>query len=157
MFEKFTDTPSAVRETAKIIRVLDVLIPKITPASSTCGASSEDVFGSLRSLGALVEELSSRNDIYFSIQKKQSLKSSAKIVSQVTNFLTNLKKTFSKFNQICSRDKSYNIEVITALVDIMADLAGLYRAVGGESAAEEISKQGELAKKLVVSIVSNST
>ena len=32
-FEKFTNTHSVVRETARIICVLDVLIPKITPAS----------------------------------------------------------------------------------------------------------------------------
>ena len=75
VFEKSIDTPKAVRETANILRLLDTLIPKITPATSTCGTSSADVFGSLQSLGVLVDELATKDDIYFSIQKKQSLKS----------------------------------------------------------------------------------
>ena len=55
-----SDTPKAVRETANIIRLLDVLIPKITPSTSVCRTSSADVFDSMRSLGALVEDLSSK-------------------------------------------------------------------------------------------------
>ena len=43
------------------------------------------------------------------------------------------------------------MEVITGMVDMMADLADLYRAVGGESAAQEIMSQGDFTKKLVVS------
>ena len=151
VFEKSIDTPKAVRETANILRLLDTLIPKITPATTTCRSSSSDVFGSLKSLGVLVNELASKDDIFFSIQKKQSLKSSADIVFKVTNFLTKLKKSFSKFEQFCTKNKDYNIEVITAMGDMMTDLADLYRAVGGTTAAEEISKQGDFTKKVVVS------
>ena len=103
VFEKSIDTTKAVRETANILRLLDTLIPKITPATSTCGTSSADVFGSLQSLGVLVDELATKDDIYFSIQKKQSLKSSADIVFKVTNFLTQLKKSFSKFDRFCTK------------------------------------------------------
>ena len=152
VFQGLTDTPTAVRETAKIFRILDVLIPKISPdTSSTCRSTSADVFGSLSSLGVLVNELSSRDDIYFSAQKRQSLKNSANIVTKVTNFLTQLKKSFSKFDRICTNNKDYNIEVITAMGDMMTDLADLYRAIGGSTAAEEISKQGDFTKKVVVS------
>ena len=44
VFEKSIDTPKAVRETANILRLLDTLIPKITPATSTCGTSKVLVF-----------------------------------------------------------------------------------------------------------------
>ena len=91
------------------------------------------------------------DNIYFSTQKRQSLKSSAKTVLRVTNFLTQLQRSFSKFDRICTTNKDYNIEIITAMGDMMTDLAGLYRAVGGSSAAEEISDQGEFTKKVVVS------
>ena len=108
VFENLEDTPTAVRETAKILRLLDVLIPKISPdTTSTCRSTSADIFGSLRSLGDLIEELSSRNDIYFSTQKRQSLQSSAKIITRVTNFLSRLKNTFSKFTG--SAPKARNI------------------------------------------------
>ena len=109
------------------------------------------MFGSLHSLGVLVNELSSRDDIYFSAQKRQSLKSSAKIVTKVTNFLTQLTKSFFKFDRICTKNKDYSIEVITAMGDMMTDLADLYRAVVGTTAAEEIYEQGDFTKKVVVS------
>ena len=153
VFEKLTDTPTAVREAANIIRLLDVLIPKITPAtpSSVCGPSSGDEFASLRSIGVIVDELSSKTDLYINLQKKQNLKTSAMIISEVTNFLTQVKKSFSKFDQFCTRDKEYNIEAITAIGEMMTDLADLYRVLGGLTAADEISKQGDFTKKVVVS------
>merc|ERR1711892_1599541 len=59
-FEKITDTPTVVREAANILRLLEVLIPKLAPANvQVCGASNAQAFGSLRSLAALVDELSS--------------------------------------------------------------------------------------------------
>ena len=152
IFETSINTPRAVRETANILRLLDVLIPKLTPASSsTCRATSYDEFDSLHSLGVLIDELSSKDDLYFNAHKRQSLKSSAKIVSQVTNFLTQLKRTFSKFDQSCTSDKSYNIEVITAIGNLMTELADLYSSLGGVTAAVDISKQADFTGKVVVS------
>ena len=154
VFEKRIDAPTAVRETANILRLLDVLITKMTPdTSSTCRSTSADVFGSMSSLGVLVDELSSKDNIYFSTQKRQSLKSSAKIVTKVTNFLSKLKRSFSKFDRICTKNKDYNIEIITAMGDMMTDLTDLYRAVGGSAAAEEISEQRDFTKKVVVSTI----
>jgi hypothetical protein len=46
-FQNLTDTPKAVRETAKIIRLLDVLIPKLTPSTSVCTTSNADVIESM--------------------------------------------------------------------------------------------------------------
>ena len=152
VFEKRIDAPTAVRETANILRLLDVLIPKMTPdTSSTCRSTSADVFGSMSSLGVLVDELSSKDNIYFSTQKRQSLKSSAKIVTKVTNFLSKLKRSFSKFDRICTKNKDYNIEIITAMGDMMTDLTDLYRDLCGLTAAEDTSKQGDFTKKVVVS------
>jgi len=151
VFKKQTDVPTAVRQTSKILLLLDVLVPKITPAS-TCVASSDDVFASMRSLAVLLNELSSRNDVYFSIQKRQSLKSSAKILTKVATFLTQLKSSFSKFDQFCTEDKEYNIEVVTAISDVMTDLADLYTDLGGETVADEVRKQGDFTKKIVKNI-----
>merc|ERR1712106_421928 len=40
-FEKITDTPTVVREAANILRLLEVLIPKLAPANvQVCGASN---------------------------------------------------------------------------------------------------------------------
>ena len=48
-FQNIKDTPKAVRQTAKIIGLLDALIPKLTPSTSGCQASSSDVFESMQS------------------------------------------------------------------------------------------------------------
>merc|ERR1712123_518583 len=153
VFEKDINTPAAVRETAKIIRLLDVLIPKLTPDTfSNCNPSSSNVFGSLHSLADLVDELSSEDDIYFSIQKRQSLKSSAKIVIKVTDFLSKLTNKFSRFDRFCTSDKSYNIEVISELSEIIADLTNLYRDLDGHDAAFEISKQGDFTRRVVANL-----
>jgi hypothetical protein len=148
--QDLSDTPKAVRETAKIIRLLDVLIPKITPSTSVCRTSSADVFDSMRSLGALVEELSSKDDLYFSTQKRQSLKSSAQIVSKVTNFLA--QESHFKFAHFCTKDKEYNKDFLTAIGKMMSDLADLYTALGGVTAANGLRKQEDFTKRVVVSL-----
>ena len=102
--QSFNDTVTpaeAVKVSAAMIRLLDVYIPKITPAApSYCG--HDDPFASFHSLVALLEELSAKDDLYFSLQKRQELKSSVKILFSAINFLTKLKKTRSKFNTLCT-------------------------------------------------------
>ena len=74
-------------------------------------------------------------------------------MSRATNFLAKIQQSFSKFDQFCTRDESYNREFITAIGDMMTDLAGFYRAMGGIDAAQDISKQGDFVRKLEVRIV----
>merc|ERR1712086_1032675 len=118
-FEKITDTPTVVREAANILRLLEVLIPKLAPANiQVCGASNTQAFGSLRSLAALVNELSNSNELYMPPQSREELKTSGKIISGVTSFLVKLNKSFTKFDKFCTSDK-YNIEAITAIGEMM--------------------------------------
>merc|ERR1712128_205241 len=65
-FQTINGTSKAVRQSAKIIRLLDVLIPKLTPSSFGCQKTSEDVLKSMRSLGAIVLDFSSENELYTS-------------------------------------------------------------------------------------------
>ena len=127
-------------------------MPKLAPASpSICAATNAEAFGSLRSLAALVDELSSTTDLYLTPKTKQDLQKSAKIISGVTTFVTQLNKSFSKFEKFCTSDKEYNIEAITAIGEMMTGLADLFGVLGGLSDAEQIRKQGDFTKKVVVS------
>ena len=149
-FQTISETHKAVKQTAKIIRLLDVLIPKLTPSTSVCQTTSEDVFESMRSLGDLVVELSEKDDLYTSSHGRQSLTSSAQILSKVTNFLT--KESHFKFDHFCTKDKEYNKEFITAIGKMMADLADLYEALGqSDIAANELRRQEQFTRKVVVS------
>ena len=58
-FPKISSMSNAVRQAAKIIRLLDVLIPKISPPSSTCKPANADVLYSMRDLESLLIDLSS--------------------------------------------------------------------------------------------------
>ena len=76
---------------------------------------------------------------------------STKIISGVTSFLVKLNKSFTKFDKFCTSDKEYNIEAITAIGEMMTDLADLFAVLGGITDAEEIRKQGDFTKTVVVS------
>ena len=95
------------------------------------------------SLAGLLDELSSKDDLHFSTQKRQSLKTSAKIVSKVT--------THFKFDHFCTTDKEYNTEFITAIGKMMSDLADLYTDLGGFVAANGLREQEDFTNKAVVS------
>lgn len=152
-FEKLTDTPTVIREAANILRLLEVLMPKLAPANpQVCGASNAQAFGSLRSLAVLVDELSSSTEIYMTHHTRAELRTSAKIISGVTTFVTKLNKSFTKFDKFCTSDKEYNIEAITAIGDMMTGLADLFSVLGGIRDAEEIRKQGDFTKKVVANI-----
>ena len=148
IFQNVTEISKAVRASGKIIRILEVLIPKLTPPTSACKTNSADVFESMRSLGSLVDELSSKDDLYYSAQVRQSLKSASKILSTATKFLK--KESHFKFDHFCTKNKDYNKEFFTAIGNMMSDLAVLYTDLGGEIAAEELRKQEDFTKKVVV-------
>lgn len=145
-FQNIHNAPKAVRQAAKIIRLFDVLIPKLTPPTSACKSTSTDVFQSMRSLESFVLDLSSKDDLYYTPQVRQSLKSSAQILSKVTALLT--KESHFKFDHFCTKDKEHNKEFITAVSKMMSDLADLYTDLGGDIAAQELRKQEAFAKKL---------
>merc|ERR1711892_1188891 len=129
--------------------ILDVLIPKLTP-SSICQTKSGDVLNSMNSLGALVNELSSKEDVYYTTHGRQTLKTSAKILSKVTKFLT--KESHFKFDHFCTKDKAYNKEFIGSVGNMMNDLADLYTGLGGVTAASELARQETFTKKVVANI-----
>merc|ERR1711892_569863 len=83
---------------------------------------------------------------------REELKDSAKIISGVTTFLTNLNKSFTKFDKFCTSDKEYNIEAITSIGEMMTNLADLFAVLGGITDAEEIRKQGDFTTTIVANI-----
>jgi len=149
-FQKIKDVSKAVKQAAKIIRLIDVLIPKLSAPFFTCKSTSNDVLVAMRGLGSLLVDLSSTDDLYYTPQVRQNLKSSAKILSKATAFLA--KASHFKFDNFCSKDTEQNKEFITAIGNMMSDLAELYFDLGGDFAAEEIKKKENFTKKIVAKI-----
>ena len=64
-FPKIQNMSDVVRQSAKIIGLLDVLLTKLSPPSFACKPSSTDDLLSMRNLGSLLIDLSSKDDLYF--------------------------------------------------------------------------------------------
>merc|ERR1711892_597584 len=145
IFQNVTDVSEAVRGSAQIIRILDVLIPKLSPPTSVCKDKNADVIGSMRSLGSLVEDLSSKDDLYYSPQVRQTLTSSAQIMSKVTKFLA--MESHFKFEHFCTKEKEHNMDFIAAVGKMMSDLADLYTDLGGFAAAYQMKLYKDFIQK----------
>merc|ERR1712217_503434 len=137
-----------VRQSAKIIGLLDALIPKLSPSSSSCQPSSAEDLLSMRNLKTILIDLSTKNDLYYTPQVRQTLTNSADILSKVTTFLE--KESHFTFEHFCTEDMDHNKEFIGAVSNMMGDLADLYTGLGGDIAAEGIRKQQDFTKKLLV-------
>ena len=147
-FPKIQNMSDVVRQSAKIIGLLDVLLTKLSFPSSACKPSSTDDLLSMRNLGSLLIDLSSNDDLYYTPQVRQNLHNSAKILSKATTFLE--KESHFKFDHFCTKDIGHNKDFITAVSNMMGDLVDLYTELGGDIAAKDIKKQQEFTKKLLV-------
>ena len=147
-FPKIQNTSDVVRQSAKIIGLLDVLIPKLSPPSSACTPSSTDDLLSMRNLGSLLIDLSAKDDLYYTPQVRQILNNSAETLSKATTFLE--KESHFTFDHFCTNNIGPGKDFITAVSNLMGDLADLYTELEGDYVAVEIRKQENFTRKLLV-------
>ena len=151
-FVNLSDPSQVVREAADILRILGPLVNNIAPDTPViCQASPDQAFGSLRSLAVLVDELSYSPQLILSPQGRAQLKQSASTISAVTTFLTQLRSTFSRFENICTADKQYNLDSINAMGDLMVNLADLFVSLGSVQTGEKIRRGKAFVGKITVS------
>merc|ERR1712142_1153932 len=132
---------------------VEPVVNKIAPESPViCTASPDEAFGSLRSLATLVDELAYTTKLGLSVEGRRQLKDSASTISAVTTFLTQLRSTFSTFEEICTEDSEYNIMAIGAVGDLIVNLADLFGTLGGVEQGEQIRKGKEFVNKLVAQL-----
>jgi len=152
-FITLTDPATVVRAVADILRVTEPLIMKITPDNITiCEASSNQAFGSLRSIASLCDELSTTDQLSLSIEVRRQLVDSARKISTVATFLNRLRSVFSRIEQICTPDRQYNIKAISSLGDLMVYLGDLFATLGEVHQGEKIRKGKEFVNKVVAQI-----
>merc|ERR1712018_243610 len=148
-----TDPATVVRAVADILRIVEPVVNNIAPENPViCAASPDQAFGSLRSLAVLVDELSFTNQLALTLEGRQQLKDSASTISAVTTFLGQLRSTFSRFQQICTPDRQYNIQAISAVGDLMVSLADLFGTLGGVTKGEQIRKGKQYVNKVVAQL-----
>merc|ERR1712241_445247 len=148
-----TDPATVVRAVADILRIVEPVVKNIAPENPViCAASPDQAFGSLRSLAALVDELSYTNQLSLSLEGRRQLKDSASTISAVTTFLGQLRSTFTRFEQICTPDRQYNILAISAVGDLMVNLADMFGTLGGVKQGEQIRNGKEFVNKVVAQL-----
>ena len=151
-FTKLKDPATVVKEVAAILRILEPLVKNIAPSNpEICQATPDEAFGSLRSLAVLVDSLASSYQLNLSPEGRALLKKSGSTISAVTTFLTQLRETFSRFEEICTADKQYNLEAVSAIGDLMVHLADLAGSLGGVKLGESIRKGKVFTERIVVS------
>jgi len=149
-FETLSEPAIVVREVANILRILGPLVNNIAPESPViCQASPDQAFGSLRSLAVLLDELYLNPPLPLSPAQRRQLKDSSNTISAVTTLITQLGDNFSKFQEICTPDKEYNFEAISAIGDLMENLADMFGSLGGVQTSQNIRKGKPFVEKLV--------
>ena len=154
-FQRITEPAAAVREASAILKILAPLVRSIAPTNvAVCQATPDQAFGSLRSLAVMLEEVAESQSIQMSAPVRAELRQSASIVSAVTTFITQLRSTFYRFQNICTSDKQYNMESLTAIGDLMVHLADLSASLGGARTGESIRRGKLFTERLVVCTIS---
>ena len=137
-FVDLTQPEEFVRNAAEILRLLGPLVTRFRPVNpNSCRASPRS------SLGELLNELSNSPQLFLSPQGRAQLKQSASIISAVTSFLTQLRSTLTRFENICTADKQGTLDYINAMGDIMVNLADLFDSVGGSAMTGENLRKGQ--------------
>ena len=151
-FVDLTEPSMVLRESAEILRILGPLVKNISPDSPViCQASPDQVSGSLRSLAQIVDELSITNQLVISFSGRAQLKESANTISAVTTFINQLGSTFSRLANTCTAHKQYNLDSISAMGDMMVNLADLFSSLGSFQTGENIRKGKAFVAKIKVS------
>jgi len=152
-FGALSDPATVVRSVADILRLVEPVVTKLAPDSPViCSAGPDQVFGSLRSLAALVDELSYTNKLAINEEGRRQLKKSARTISAITTFLTQLRSAFSNMEEICTTDREYNTKAISAVGDLMVNLADMFGTLGGVQQGEQVRRGKEFVNKVVAQL-----
>jgi len=152
-FVDVTEPSMVLRESADILRIVEPLVKNISPDNPViCQASPDQVFGSLRSLALIVDELSTSNQLILPYSGRAQLKESANTISAVTTFITQLRSTFSRLENTCTADKQYNLDSISAIGDLMVHLADLFGSLGSAQTGENIRKGKAFVAKITAEL-----
>jgi len=139
-----------IRASAKMLRILEDLIPKLALKSKTvCITSLSDSVEDFKSLAHLLVDVLNHRAINLPEEQRQLVKISAKIMSDVARFLVSLNRALNTFDTLCDNKKTKSIAVYNTIGDIMESLSDLFEVLGFEQKSNDIMKQGKFLKKIV--------
>ena len=147
------DEALVVREVASIMRSLRPLLTKISPSSPTsnvCRSTADSTFDYLHSLSVILEDLSDNSQLAVSPELNRMLVYSGSVVAGVTGFLQELSSKTQEFQNACTGDRLSGMRAISALGDIMLNLADMVSTLGGLANGEDIRDGKKVAERIAV-------
>ena len=144
-----------IKAYAKMLRILEDLIPKLALKSKTvCITSLYDSVEDFKSLAHLLVDVLNHRAINLPEEQRQLVKISSKTMSDVARFLVSLNRALNTFDTLCDNKKTKSIAVYNTIGDIMESLSDLFEVLGFEQKSNDVMKQGKFLKKIVVIIIS---
>ena len=143
-----------MREVSSILRALEPLLRKISPANPTsriCQSSPDRTEAYLQSLAVLMKDLSEDSQLTEDSEVERTLVQSVSVISTLTAFLGRLRTHTKEFQNFCYPDKETTVRGIRALGEIVDDLADMSAALGNIRAAVEIRRGNRITEAIVVS------
>merc|ERR1711990_920011 len=83
---------------------------------------------------------------------RAELRQSAAAISAVTTFITQLRDDFTRFEEVCTGDKQYNLDAITAVGSMLNHLADMAGSLGAVKTGESIRKGKVYAERIVAEL-----
>ena len=144
-----SDPAKVIRQVGDILRILDPMVPKLRAAGRAgagigCAASplgrvegfegqefSGAALASFDSVAKLEETLADSKFVRLTDNGRKQLKKASKFISTLSTFQEDLQPVVEGFKNICNADKSYNLNSIKALGDLMVKLSDQFGEVNG--------------------------
>ena len=123
-----TGTSASLQNCVKLMRGVDIIIPKLVSDKNTCG--------SVHSLAEIIAELSNRDDDHY------------QPVSEVLTKVENILTMYSSPQYNCTGDEA--IPIVRVVGPLILELAKLYRLIRGNDEDWRTSEK-EFGQKIVVS------
>merc|ERR1719516_246774 len=146
------DPADVVREVGNVFRIIEPLVDNLSPDSRfICQgkATPQQAFDSLKNIAFMFNDLSADTQFDFTSNTRRQLKKSADADGAVTKFLEKLSRNFSNLKQICTSDKQYNLNSLSAVGETMDDLTEVFTTLGDSRNAQRIGKGKAFANKVV--------
>ena len=144
-----SDPAKVIRQVGDILRILDPMVPKLRAAGRAgagigCAASplgrvegfegqefSGAALASFDSVAKLEETLADSRFVRLTDNGRKQLKKASKFISTLSTFQEDLQPVVEGFKNICNADKTYNLNSIKALGDLMVKLSDQFGEVNG--------------------------
>jgi len=135
------DTVALMRGSAKMLIILDDLIPKLAnfPLTTQCRVGPNETLKGMQDLANLVIKMSKNPD--FPLESRSYLERSGKIMDASVTFITNTRKIYKKFPEFCSSDADFTDKAIGAVGRLVDEASILVKAVGRDFDLQEIKQK----------------